>query len=211
LVRQLYCRPWVEVQLPPQQMAVIFRNFPGINPFGGRFITVDGKDCNLTGPLEPELLGRLLDRHADRLELYARQLCNCPEDVVQEAFVELARLPALPAELVPWLYRVVRNKAISASRAVRRQKSHESQAAGRSHAWFESMPGDALDAAAAVVILEELPQLEREVVVARIWGGLTFQQIGELIGATDSTAHRRYESALAALRQKLRISCQKKE
>jgi RNA polymerase sigma-70 factor (ECF subfamily) len=73
------------------------------------------------------------------------------------------------------------------------------------------MPGDALDAAAAVVILEELPQLEREVVVARIWGGLTFQQIGELIGATDSTAHRRYESALAALRQKLRISCQKKE
>jgi RNA polymerase sigma factor (sigma-70 family) len=190
---------------------VIFRNFPGINPFGGRFITVDGKDGNLTGPLEPELLGRLLDRHADRLELYARQLCNCPEDAVQEAFVELARLPALPAELVPWLYRVVRNKAISASRVVRRQKSHESQAAGHGRAWFESTPGDAIDAAAAVVILEELPQLEREVVVARIWGGLSFQQIGELIGATDSTAHRRYESALDAIRRKLRISCQKKE
>ncbi|MGA2796980.1 MAG: sigma-70 family RNA polymerase sigma factor [Thermoguttaceae bacterium] len=174
-------------------------------------MTVDGKDGNLTGPIGPELLGRLLDRHADPLELYARQLCNCPEDAVQEAFVELARLPALPAELVPWLYRVVRNKAISASRAVRRRESHESHAAGHSRVWFESSPGDALDAAAAVVILEELPQLEREVVVARIWGGLSFQQIAELIGATDSTAHRRYESALDAIRRKLRISCQKKE
>jgi len=172
---------------------------------------VDGKDGNLTGPIGPELLGRLLDRHADRLELYARQLCNCPEDAVQEAFVELARQPALPAELVPWLYRVVRNKAISASRAVRRQKSHESQAAGHSHSWFESSPGDALDAVAAMTVLEGLPPLEREVVVARIWGGLSFQQIGELIGATDSTAHRRYESALEAIRRKLRISCQKKE
>jgi RNA polymerase sigma factor (sigma-70 family) len=173
---------------------------------------VDGNNGNLTGPIGPELLGRLLDRHAATLELYARQICNCPEDAVQEAFVELARQPALPEEqILPWLYRVVRNKAISASRAAQRLKSHESQAAGRRRAWFEPSSGDAIDAAAAVVILEDLHQLEREVVVARIWGGLTFQQIGELVGATDSTAHRRYESALAAIRQKLRISCLKKE
>ncbi|MGD0518352.1 MAG: sigma-70 family RNA polymerase sigma factor [Thermoguttaceae bacterium] len=173
---------------------------------------MDGNNGNLTGPIGSELLGRLLDRHADSLELYARQLCNCPEDAVQEAFVELARQSAVPTEqILPWLYRVVRNKAISASRAVRRHKSHELQAAGRRGAWFESTPGDAIDAAAAVVILKDLPQLEREVVVARIWGGLTFQQIGELIGATDSTAHRRYESALDAIRRKLSISCQKKD
>lgn len=172
---------------------------------------MDGNDGNLTGSLSPEMLGRLLDRHAAPLELYARQLCDCPEDVVQETFVELARQQAVPAELVPWLYRVVRNKAISASRAVRRHKSHESQAAGCRRAWFDPSPGDALDAATAMTVLENLHPTEREVVVARIWGGLTFQQIAEIIGATDSTAHRRYESALAALRQKLRISCQKKE
>ncbi len=60
-------------------------------------------------------------------------------------------------------------------------------------------PANALDAAAATTFLKELPPDQREVVVARIWGGLTFQQIGELIGTTDSTAHRRYESALAAI------------
>jgi RNA polymerase sigma factor (sigma-70 family) len=159
----------------------------------------------------PEMLGRLLDRHAAPLELYARQLCNCPEDAVQEAFVELARQPAVPENITPWLYRVVRNKAISASRAARRHKSHESQAAGRRRAWFEPSPGDALDAVTAMTVLKDLPPMEREVVVARIWGGLTFQQIGELIDTTDSTAHRHYESALAVLRQKLRISCLKKE
>jgi RNA polymerase sigma factor (sigma-70 family) len=167
---------------------------------------VDGNIGNLTGPIGPELLGRLLDRHAATLELYARQLCNCPEDVVQEAFVELARQPALPEDhILPWLYRVVRNKAISAVRSERRLKSHESQAAGGRRAWFEHSPGDAIDAATAVGILEDLSQLEREVVVARIWGGLTFQQIGQLVGATDSTAHRRYESALAAIRRKIKL------
>jgi RNA polymerase sigma-70 factor (ECF subfamily) len=178
--------------------------FCGINLPGGRFLIVDGNNSNLTVSIGPELIGRLLDSYAAPLELYARQLCNCPEDAVQEAFVELARQPAVPAELMPWLYRVVRNKAISASRAIRRHKLHESQAAGRHQAWFEPSPGDALDAATAVTVLENLPPMDREVVIARIWGGLTFQQIGELIGATDSTAHRRYESALAALRQKLR-------
>jgi RNA polymerase sigma-70 factor (ECF subfamily) len=178
--------------------------FCGINLPGGRYSIVDGNNGNLTVSIGPELIGRLLDRHAAPLELYARQLCNCSEDVVQEAFVELARQPAVPTELLPWLYRVVRNKAISASRAVQRLKLHESQAAGSHQAWFETSPGDALDAATAVTVLENLPPMDREVVVARIWGGLTFQQIGELIGATDSTAHRRYESALAAIKQKLR-------
>ena len=165
---------------------------------------MDHDDGNLTGPMGPELLGRLLDEHADRLHLYARQLCDCPEDAVQEAYVELARQGAVPAEPVAWLYRVVRNKAISASRAKRRHELHQSQAAQRRRAWFEPSSINALDAAAATDALKGLPAADREIVVARIWGGLTFRQIGELIGATDSTAHRRYESALAAIRQKLR-------
>jgi RNA polymerase sigma factor (sigma-70 family) len=172
---------------------------------------VDGEIGNLTGSAEPELLGRLFDLYAAPLELYARQLCNCPEDAVQEAFVELARQPMVPAELIAWLYKVVRNKAISASRAVHRRKSHESRATVHNRAWFAPSPDNALDAAIAMTVLENLPSMDREIVVARIWGGLTFKQIAELIGATDSTAHRRYESALSEIRQKLRLSCPKNE
>jgi hypothetical protein len=50
---------------------------------------MDGNDSNSDSAMGPERLGRLFDRHAAVLELYARSWCECPEDVVQEAFVEL--------------------------------------------------------------------------------------------------------------------------
>ncbi len=153
-----------------------------------------------------ELLGWLLDRHAAALELYARQLCESPEDVVQEALIQLAGLQDAPDDAVAWLYRVVRNKAISASRSARRRKHREAEAAKQRRSWFESSPADAIDARAATDALASLPDQQREVVVARLWGKLSFEQIGRLIGTSDSTAHRRYQSALSSLRKKLGVS-----
>jgi RNA polymerase sigma-70 factor (ECF subfamily) len=160
-----------------------------------------------SGGVGPELLGRLLDRHAAPLELYARQWCQCPEDVVQEAFIELAGQFPPPDEAISWLYRVVRNKAISALRSSRRRKRHESAAVGVRSMAFAPSPGDCVDADLAAAALESLAIEQREVVVARIWGGLSFQQIGQLVGVTDSSAHRRYEAGLLALRRKLRVPC----
>jgi hypothetical protein len=37
--------------------------------------------------MDPDLLGNLLDQHAAALELFARQWCDVPEDVVQDAFL----------------------------------------------------------------------------------------------------------------------------
>src|SRR5437764_15241692 len=81
-------------------------------------------------------LGQLIDEPAAALVLYARQFCAAPEDVVQEAFLQLLRQPQAPAPLVPWLYRVVRNAGISASRASQRRRRHETEAARRETAWF---------------------------------------------------------------------------
>src|SRR5947209_5676494 len=78
----------------------------------------------------PEQLGELVDRYAAALVLYARQWCDCPEDVVQTAFLKLVRARTRPDNLLPWLYRVVRNGAIDASRAARRRHKYESAAAG---------------------------------------------------------------------------------
>jgi RNA polymerase sigma-70 factor (ECF subfamily) len=50
------------------------------------------------------------------------------------------------------------------------------------------------------------PEL-REVVVARTWGGLGFEQIAALVGCSTSTAHRRYLAGLAVLRERLEITC----
>jgi len=72
-----------------------------------------------------ETLTRLLDQHTAALVLYARQWCDAPEDVVQEAFLALLREPAVPENVVGWLYRVVRNRAINASRSSGRRQRHE--------------------------------------------------------------------------------------
>ena len=75
--------------------------------------------------LSPEAVTRLWDEHSAALVLYARQWCDTPEDVVQEAFLLLARGTAAPENLVGWMYRVVRNRAINAARSCRRQSRRE--------------------------------------------------------------------------------------
>jgi RNA polymerase sigma-70 factor (ECF subfamily) len=155
----------------------------------------------------PEVLGRLLDEHAAALVLYARQWCAAPEDVVQEAFVKLAAQRPPPLRPLPWLYRVVRNGAISAGRSLRRRRRHEAEAAARVPEWFVPSEPARLDVEAATAALRAVPDEQRESVVAHLWGGLTFEQIGELTGVASSTAHRRYLAALEALRDKLRVSC----
>jgi RNA polymerase sigma factor (sigma-70 family) len=154
-----------------------------------------------------ELLGRLVDEHAAALTLFARQWCAAPEDVVQEAFVKLAAQRPPPNEPVAWLYLVVRNGALTALRAERRRRRHESDAAARRPAWFVPGENAALDGAAAAAALETLPIEEREIVVAHLWGGLTFEQAGRLTGASSSTTHRRYLKALSTLRERLRVPC----
>jgi RNA polymerase sigma factor (sigma-70 family) len=170
-----------------------------------------GHDFNSNDAVGPELLGHLFDRHAPALELFARQWCDCPEDIVQEALIKLAGQTCLPQDTAAWLYRVVRNAAITASRSSQRRRRHEAVAADRRPAWFEPSVADPLDARTAAAALESLPIEQREVVIARIWGGLSFQQIGRLVGASDSAAHRRYEAGLSALRTKLRTPCLKKK
>lgn len=165
---------------------------------------------NSTGPVSPELLGMLIDRHAAPLELYANQWCDCPEDVVQEAVVELAGLPVAPEHAVAWLYKAVRHRAVNALRARRRRKRHETEAAARRPCSLVPLTDDALDAELVASLLEKLPDEQRETVVAHMWGGLTFQEIGCLTGTSDSTAHRRYQAALTAIRKKLGVACPKK-
>jgi RNA polymerase sigma-70 factor (ECF subfamily) len=155
----------------------------------------------------PELLGRLVDRHAAALVLYARQWCAAPEDVVQEAFLKLVAQRPPPDNPESWLYRVVRNAAISAGRTERRRQRYEAAAAAQAPAWFATADTDALDAEAATAALQELPLEEREAIVAHLWGGLTFEQIADVAGCSPSTAHRHYAAGLANLRERLSLPC----
>jgi len=120
---------------------------------------------------------------------------------VQEAFVKLARQSPPPERIEPWLYRVVRNEALAAHRSASRRRQREGRAS-TPEAWFAAAD-ESLDAADAARRLAELPIELREVVVARIWGELTFEEIAQLVGCSLPTAHRRYQAGLTELRQRL--------
>ncbi len=160
--------------------------------------------------LGPEQISQLLDEHGAALVLYASQWCDAPEDVVQESLLQLVRQTNEPENVIGWLYRVVRNGAISASRSARRRVSRETAVAFDGEPWFHISEGDRLDAAAATAAIKELPIEQRETVVARLWGGLSFKQIAELTGSSTSTAHRWYEAGLSTLRERLGAACPEK-
>jgi len=156
--------------------------------------------------MSPGDLARLVDRHAASLVLYARQWCGDPEDVVQEAFLKLVRQGQAPEDVVAWLYRVVRNGALDAAKMAKRRQRRES-AAARSVGWFVEPEVDGLDAKTAVAALERLPSEQREVIIARHWGGLNYEQIAAVAGCSASTAFRRYTAGVEDLRKQLEAPC----
>ncbi len=153
----------------------------------------------------PDLLASLFDDHARGLALYARQWSDAPEDVVQEAFVKLAAQRSTPDRPLAWLYRVVRNGAIAASRGDRRRRRREARASP-DQTLFASAD-DRIDARTASEMLEGLDPEGREAIVARLWGGLTFEEIARLQGCSLTTAHRRYSAGLARLHERLERPC----
>ncbi len=159
----------------------------------------------------PQLLSRLLDQHGAALVLYAQQWCDTPEDVVQEAFLRLMQQRPVPENCVGWLYRVVRNEAVSVSRSAGRRTRYELAASRDNKSWFVETCEETLDAAAAVAALKTLPIEQREAIVLRLWSGLSFEEIAELIEKSTSTAHRRYLAGLTALRKEGSVPCLNQE
>ncbi|MGC1274615.1 MAG: sigma-70 family RNA polymerase sigma factor [Planctomycetaceae bacterium] len=152
--------------------------------------------------MNPERLAELLDRHAGALALYAARWTAAPDDVVQEAFVRLVGADPPPDRPVAWLYRVVRNLALSARRSDSRRRRREAVTArleiDTADGWTAAEVGDAL---------EQLDDDTREIVVAHVWGGLSFAEIAELAELSASAAHRRYQAGLATLRTALDQPC----
>jgi RNA polymerase sigma-70 factor (ECF subfamily) len=163
------------------------------------------------GAIDAELLGRLLAEHGPALALYAAQWTDAADDCVQEALVELAQQPARPERVVAWLYRVVKHRALNAARAARRRREREARSMGQRFAVSRQL--DAMDRSDAIALIDALDQLEsseREVVVMRVWGNLTYDEIAVALSVSIASAHRQYHRALQKLRQILESPCSTK-
>jgi RNA polymerase sigma-70 factor (ECF subfamily) len=153
---------------------------------------------------DADLLARLLDRHGGALALYAAQWTETADDCVQEALIELARQPSVPENVVAWLYRVVKHRALNAARGRVRRRERETEAWRRRLTSEDPVASDRADLLEAV---ERLPDKLRELVVLRVWGGLSFAEIAEATDLSASTAYRKYQEAIETLRQQWNEPC----
>jgi RNA polymerase sigma factor (sigma-70 family) len=148
-------------------------------------------------------LRRIVASHAAALALYARQWCRCPDDAVQEALIELVKQTPPPDDPIAWLFTTTRRRAQNQSRSEQRRALHQQRAAACQDAWFESDPADELAAKEVEAMLRQLEPLDREIIVARIWGDMSFEQIASLVQRSTSVVHRHYHHALSRLSRKL--------
>jgi RNA polymerase sigma-70 factor, ECF subfamily len=171
----------------------------------GRTIGAIGASDLAERKLTAEEVKLLYHRHGAVLLAYACSFVvdrAIAEDVVHQVFVKLlqgeTRAPDAP---LGYLYRAVRNAALNVRRNVKREVQLHAESA-----WFAHRGGDQEAAMALQAALLELPEEQREVVMMRVWSGMTLEEIASTSGVSLNTVASRYRYALEKLRERLRPS-----
>lgn len=147
--------------------------------------------------------------------LFAKQFVGCmatAEDIVHDGFIRFWKSRQEHAEdkQLSHLYGCVRWAALDWMRKNKRARVREENYTadllatsdeGSFHCALENQEAADL----VEVALGKLPEEQREVVVLKVWAGLTLQQIGDSLGVSPNTAASRYRYAIAALRRDIGI------
>ncbi len=159
-----------------------------------------------------------LKEFGPRLFLYARQQARSEadaEDIMQEALVQLVRAVeggSFNGERSKWpsyVYTAIRHLAMDRGRREEAQSRNLQrfrdgmEAEEYPEPWLQSSHDDEQLRLQMEALLRTLPGEFAEVVVLRIWGEHTFQQIADMTFTNLSTVTSRYRYAMQALRKKL--------
>lgn len=146
---------------------------------------------------------RLYDQKAAALLLYGRALGlshSEAEDVLQETFMALLKLPEKPEAVENYAFRTIRNRALNYKRSLWRRIAREVE----SIRWFERDADETPAERAAMRCLEKLPREQREVIVLKIWSQYTFEEIGQMLDLSPNTIAGRYRYGMEKLRTHLK-------
>lgn len=160
-----------------------------------------------------------LREHASQLLLFARQQARTTEDaedILQDALIRLARKEA-DGEFIggqeAWLSYVfasIRRLAVDYGRKSDRRRKREDEANAEiaedagDDPWFSSAAADEELKEFLEDEMKKLPPKFSEVIVLKIWGEQTFQQIADMLETSLNTVASRYRYGLDMLRKALR-------
>ncbi len=173
---------------------------------------------------EHEAFDELLARSQERVFQYLFMMLKGNEDAANDAFQDtyVHAIMALRegryqanGQFLPWLLRVARNLVIDGFRGQRTRRTssleiidEEGNAKGNildnaalcgPDAEMEMVFGESLDD--VTMMVDRLPEAQREVVVLRFYQELSFKEIAELTGVSINTALGRMRYAMINLRR----------
>jgi RNA polymerase sigma-70 factor (ECF subfamily) len=147
-----------------------------------------------------------LAHHAPAFLLYARQQARCEADacdLVQDAVVESWQRqqdgsPPPP----PVVYTLIRQRAVDLARRNGSRSEREAAVVREGpRLWFDCAVEERERSRMIENAMNQLPGLYREVLTLKIWGGLTFAEIGTTLDIPANTASSRYRYGLIELRK----------
>lgn len=159
-----------------------------------------------------EHLEALVRRHASPLLTFIRRMVadeHASEELFQEVFLAVwkyRRRYRFPRPFKPWLYQIAINKCREAFR--RAQPVGEVSMEEESLA-VDDNPSPAETAIAAetatlvTAAVTRLPPGQRTVVVLRIWNGLSYAEIADIVGRSEATVRSHMHHGLTGLRKYL--------
>jgi RNA polymerase sigma-70 factor (ECF subfamily) len=169
--------------------------------------TVPGMPEGAARPLDPERLGD----HVDRLYRAALALCgnrHDAEDLVQETY---ARVLARPRFLrhdddLGYLLRVLRNTFLNRLRSQKRRPAPlelDAERDGLARPSDPRHPEAALEVSQLLAAIAQLPEDQRDVVVAVDIVGLSYREAGRALGAKEATVTSRLHRGRTRLARQL--------
>ena len=169
----------------------------------GRF----SRDAVLRAELE-----QVYRQHRQALFSLALNITGCSglaEDAVHEAFVRLCGRQEQPSgRLAAYVFAAVRNVALDCLRGVKRdQKIAESIFAQTVPSCTSANVAYNSAEELAERLMREIERLDgnvREIILMKIYGELTFDEIGNILRIPAATVATRYRRALTAIEKKLR-------
>lgn len=138
--------------------------------------------------------------------LYSRQQTRSEadaKDVFQDALVEAWQKIDRRIPDKALVFATIRRRAIDLGRSTDRRSKREQLVAADLDNWFVSDFAKEDTRRFLKNALGELSDLQREVLILRVWGDLSFPAIANLTNVTVATATSRYRYALERLRDSL--------
>ena len=134
---------------------------------------------------------RCYEQYKNGIFRYALSVTKDPalsEDILQETFLRFLTAICLPGKEQAWLYRVTRNLCYDHLRKAQREQPEAEIPVHRESRY------------AYIELIASLTPAEQEIVTLKIVGGLSHKEIGAVLGISARAAQKRYERAIAKMR-----------